>query len=132
MILRDPQMTRAEKLLAATTAGAEERAVLVRDVDPLVAIAVLGNPQLTDAEVETFAAMPDVNVNVLVALGTKGDPGLGRVLLRNPGTPMATARRILDGLPVADLEGVAADPAVPARTRECADLRRKTLPPTPR
>jgi hypothetical protein len=48
----------------------EERAILVLDRDDFVATAVLANPGVTIGEVEAFAAMQDVSVEVLREIGS--------------------------------------------------------------
>ena len=116
-------MTLKEKLIATLKGTPEERAVLIQDVSPLVATAVLGSPRLTEAEVETFAALPNVNAVVLPAIA--GHAGwlsfsdsqedvarayrIAAALLRNPQTPPATARRILCWLPADQVQATRFD-----------------------
>src|SRR4029077_21188312 len=51
------RLTTKDKIITALQGTREERTILVRDPNRIVAMAVLGSPKLTDAEVESFAAM---------------------------------------------------------------------------
>lgn len=123
-----------EKLIAALKGTAEERAVLIQDGHRLVAAAVLGCPRLTLAEVEAFAAIPNVNPIAVPAIAGRaawlyargGQEDVTRAyriaasLLRNPRTPPATARRLLSWLPVDHVRAVATDPGVRVSVRQAA------------
>jgi len=63
-------MTTAGKVIAALKGGREERAILIRDPNRIVASAVLGSPRVTGAEVETFAGMKNVSDEILRSIGT--------------------------------------------------------------
>ena len=58
-------MLPSEKIKAALTGNMEERLLLIRDSNKLVARAVLGSPKLTDQEIENFASMKNVTEEVL-------------------------------------------------------------------
>src|SRR5262249_53908853 len=55
------RMDTKEKIIAALKGTREERAILVRDPNRLVATAVIGSPRLTEAEIESFSAMKNVS-----------------------------------------------------------------------
>ncbi len=59
-----------ERMKLATRGTREQRSVLVRDPNRLVAAAVLSSPKLTDSEVEQFAKMANVAEDVLRVIGT--------------------------------------------------------------
>ena len=55
------QMSVMERMKVATRGTREERSILVRDPNRLVAAAVLSSPKLTESEVESFAKMANVS-----------------------------------------------------------------------
>src|SRR5262249_56564015 len=80
----------AEKVIAALKGTREERAVLVRDPNRIVATAVLGSPKVTDAEIDSFAAMKNVSDVILRQIGTNKEwtkrYSVVSNLVRNPRT----------------------------------------------
>ena len=48
-------------MITALKGTREERAILIRDPNRIVATAVLGSPKVTDGEIESFAAMKNVS-----------------------------------------------------------------------
>jgi len=122
-----------DNFTTALEGNSEERASLVRDRDDVVATAVLANPGVTIGEVEAFAAMKDVSVEVLREIGsrrrwTKHYSVLAN-LVRNPHTPISTTKYLVPGLRTSDLEGLAADREVPDVLRRFAwtALQRRLL-----
>ena len=63
------RLNTAEKTIAALKGSREERAILVRDPNRIVAAAVLSSPKVTDGEIEAFAAMKNVSDQVLRTIG---------------------------------------------------------------
>ena len=63
------RLNTAEKIITALKGIREERAILIRDPNRIVATAVLGSPRLTDAEIESFAAMKNVSDEILRKIG---------------------------------------------------------------
>ena len=128
-------MSSAEKLVAALRGTSEERALLIQDADPLVATTVLASPVLTLSDIETYAAMENVSVSVLlnIAAGWAEHARIVELLLRNPSTPTGTARRLIFGLPLDRLKALSGDLGVPERLRETAQrrLREQSLPSEP-
>ncbi len=59
------RMTVAEKVKCAMLGTREERFILIRDVNRLVAAAVLSSPKINDSDVEAFAKMANVSEDVL-------------------------------------------------------------------
>ena len=53
-------MSVVQKVKAAFTGTKEERMILIRDSNKLVARAVMQSPKLTEDEVENYASMKDV------------------------------------------------------------------------
>ncbi len=85
-------MTVAEKINAALMGSQEQRTILVRDSNKIVARAVLQSPKLNDEEVEKIATMKNVSEEVLrlVAMNRKfiKSYGVARNLINNPRTPI--------------------------------------------
>jgi hypothetical protein len=81
-----------ERIKLAMRGNREERMVLIRDRSKLVSLAVLDSPKVNDAEMETFAAMKNVQESVLRAIAGKRqcmkNYGVMRTLVNNPKTPI--------------------------------------------
>ena len=92
VLQRTHRMSVLEKVKAALTGSQEERMILVRDRNKLVARAVMQSPKLSDREVENFAAMKDVCEEVLrlIAANSKFMKlyVVVRALVNNPRTPI--------------------------------------------
>jgi hypothetical protein len=88
----------------------EERLLLIRDSNKLVARAVLGSPKLTDMEIENFASMKNVTEEVLrlIAMNRKFMKAyaVARQLINNPRTPIDVGLPLLNRLNERDLKGV--------------------------
>jgi hypothetical protein len=101
----------------------EERTVLVRDRNRIVCTAVLGSPRLTEAEVESFAAMKNVSDEILRSIAhnrewTKKYPVVLN-LIKNPRTPVGLALGMVSRLNPRDMKALTAD-------RNVAEVLRKT------
>jgi predicted component of type VI protein secretion system len=59
----------AQRMTLAMKGSREERAVLVRDPNKIVAVAVLSSPKLTETEVESIAKMANVSDEILRIIG---------------------------------------------------------------
>ena len=60
----------AQKALLAMRGGREERLILVRDSNKVVALCVLRNPRINDQEIEMLANMRNVSDVVLRTIGS--------------------------------------------------------------
>jgi hypothetical protein len=112
------------KLLTALKGTREERAILIRDPNRLVAMAVLGSPRITEAEIESFSAMKNVSDQVLREIGhhrewTKRYTVINN-LVRNPRTPIGMALNLVPRLGPRDVKGVSLDRNVPEPVRKQA------------
>jgi hypothetical protein len=118
------RLNTADKVVTALKGNREERAVLVRDPNRIVATAVLGSPRLTDAEVESFAAMKNVSDEVLRIIGSNREwsrrYGVISSLVRNPRTPLAISIGMVSRLNPRDLRSIAVDKNVPEVIRKQA------------
>jgi hypothetical protein len=129
------RLNTAEKVVTALKGNREERAVLVRDPNRIVATAVLGSPRLTDAEVEAFAGMKNVSDEVLRIIGANREwsrrYGVIQNLVRNPRTPLAISIGMVPRLNPKDLKSIAVDKNVPEVIRKQAQRFIKGPPQRP-
>jgi hypothetical protein len=107
----------AQRLSRAMKGSREERAILIRDPNKIVAAAVLSSPKLTEVEVENIAKMANVSEEVLrIIAGTRAWVKNYRIILslvKNPKTPPAISMNLLVRLTEADLKKVSSDRNVP-------------------
>src|SRR5947209_6452468 len=59
----------AQRIALAMKGTREERAILIRDPNKIVAVAVLSSPKLTETEVESIAKMANVSEEILRIIG---------------------------------------------------------------
>jgi len=111
------RLSTADKVITALRGSREERGILVRDPNRLVSTAVLGSPRLTEAEVESFAAMKNISDEILRKIGTNKDwtkrYTVVSSLVRNPKTPLAISLGMVSRLNPKDLKSIAVDRNVP-------------------
>jgi hypothetical protein len=129
IVQRLAAMTVPEKVKAAMKGSREMRAILVRDSNKMVALAVLASPKLTEAEVEAICRMGSVGEDVLRTIGhtrawTKAY-GVVRALVKNSKTPVAMSLTLLSRLTEKDIRAVSIDRNVPDPLRIAA--RRKVV-----
>jgi len=123
-------MNPAQRLSRAMKGTREERSILIRDPNKIVAVAVLSSPKLSEAEVEAIAKMANVSDEILRIIGnTRAWVKSYRVvsaLTRNPKTPQALAMNLLSRLQEKDVKLLVSDRNVPDSLRMAA--RRKLGP----
>ena len=121
----------AQKAVMAMKGGREERMILIRDTNKVVAMGVLKNGRITDQEIEVIARLRNVCDDVLRAVGTHRDwvksYTVILALVQNPRTPQGIASNFIPRLSVKDLKGLAKSRDVPELIRRNAkrifDLR---------
>jgi hypothetical protein len=118
------RLNTAEKIITALKGSREERSILIRDPNRLVATAVLGSPRITDAEIESISAMKSVSDEILRTIGnhrewTKRYTVLNN-LVRNPRTPVGIALNMVPRLNPRDIKSIAVDRNVPEPVRKQA------------
>jgi hypothetical protein len=117
------RMTVAEKINTALMGNQEERTLLVRDSNKIVARAVVQSPKLSDQEVENIATMKNVSEEVLrlVAMNRKFIRSYGVVhnLINNPRTPIDTGLPLIHRLNDRDLKEL-------SRNKNVAEVIRST------
>lgn len=117
-------LTTGKKVKAALTGDSQARNFLIRDPNRLVALAVLGSPKITEAEIEHFAAMKNVSADVLRRIGTNRDwtkkYTVVSSLVKNPRTPLPIAMGFISRLQPRDMKAIAVDKNVPEGIRRAA------------
>jgi hypothetical protein len=120
-------MTVSERMGAAMKGSREERAILIRDPNKLVSVAVLSSPKLNESEVENFAKMANVSDEVLRIIGqTRAwvkNYGVASSLTKNPKTPLAVSLHLMQRLTDRDLKMITLDRNVQEPLRIAARKR---------
>jgi hypothetical protein len=118
------RLNTADKVVTALKGNREERAILIRDPNRIVATAVLGSPRVTEAEIESFAGMKNVSDEILRQIGSHKEwtrhYGVVSSLVRNPRTPLAISLGMVSRLNPRDIKSVAVDRNVPEAIRKHA------------
>jgi len=116
-------MNVAQRLNVAMKGSREERAILIRDPNRIVAAAVLSSPKLTETEVVGIARMGSVSEDVLrIIAGNRAWMKNYQVVLalaRNAKTPVAVSMNLLARLSDRDLKAISTD-------RNVSDVLRMT------
>jgi hypothetical protein len=114
-------MTVAQRLNLAMKGSREERAVLIRDPNKIVGVAVLSSPKLTETEVESIAKMTSISDELLrIVANTRAwvkNYGVTLALAKNPKTPVAVSMNLLARLNDRDLKTLSTDRNVPELLR---------------
>jgi len=110
LLQRISRLSAAEKIGLALKGNQEERLLLIRDSNKLVARAVLQSPKLTDAEIEAYASMKSVTEEVLRLITMNRafmkSYAVVRALVNNPRAPIDVALPLLNRLNERDLKGL--------------------------
>lgn len=130
-IQRTQRMSVVQKVKAALTGTKEERMLLIRDSNKLVARAVMQSPKLTEDEVEKFAAMKDVCEDALrvITLNRRFMKlyVVVRALVNNPRTPIDVGLHLIQRVNEFDLKRLSSNRNVSDVIRHTAEkiVRRK-------
>lgn len=113
-----------DRIKIALRGSREQRGVLVRDPNKVVAVAVLGSPKLNVTEIEAYARMTSVQEEVLRIIGSsrhwiKHYPVIAGLVL-NPKTPIAISMPLVMRLNERDLKLIARDRNVADGVRAAA------------
>ena len=111
------KMNVPQKVQRATKGSREERAILIRDPNKMISLAVLSSPKLTVTEVEAFARAGNVAEDCLRTIAmTRAwmkSYNVVAALTRNPKTPVAISMNLLSRLTEKDLRTISTDRNVP-------------------
>jgi hypothetical protein len=120
----------AQRLALAMKGTREERAVLIRDPNKIVAVAVLSSPKISESEVANIAKMANVSEEILRIIGnTRAWMKSYTVtcsLVKNPKTPIAVSMNLLQRLTEKDLKMLTTDRNISDVVRTAA--RKKIAP----
>lgn len=118
----------AQKAILAMKGGREERIILVRDTNKVVALSVLKNARLTEGEVEAIASMRNVSDEILRNIGINREWSknytVAANLVRNPRTPPSLSTNFISRLNNKDLKTIGGDRNVPEIIRR---MSKRTL-----
>jgi hypothetical protein len=107
----------AQRVALAMKGSREERAILIRDPNKIVAVGVLSSPKMTDSEAESIAKMANVSDEILRIIAfTRAwvkNYGVVLALAKNPKTPVAVSMNLLSRLNEKDLRILSTDRNVP-------------------
>jgi hypothetical protein len=117
MFLQIQRMSVAERMKLAMLGNKEVRSILIRDPVRTVQVAVVGNPRITESEVERISLSKTVDDEVLRVILSNRD-WLKRypikvALVGNPRTPVKTSMRLLPHLREKELKDVARSRGLP-------------------
>jgi hypothetical protein len=117
----------SERIALAMKGSRECRAVLIRDPNKIVAVAVLSSPKVTETEIEAYAKMANLSEEVLRIIGTTRtwvrNYAVASGLARNPKTPLAISLNLINRLHERDLRLLSIDRNVPEPLRIAARKR---------
>ena len=118
---RIASMTVAQRVGLAMKGSREERGILIRDPNKIVAVAVLSSPKMTESEIESMAKMASLSEEILRVIANNRAwmkrYGIIAALVRNPKTPVAISMNLLARLSERDLRAVSTDKNVPEALR---------------
>jgi hypothetical protein len=118
------RMTVSERVQTALKGNREERIILIRDANRIVASAVLDSPKLSDSEVEAIALMKNVSEEVLRVVGTKREFAKNYTvihnLVKNARTPIATTLGLINRILTSDLRALSRNKNIPEVLRKTA------------
>ena len=126
------RLNTADKVVTALKGNREERAILIRDPNRIVATAVLGSPRVTESEIESFAGMKNVSDEILRQIGTHKEwtrhYGVVSSLVKNPRTPLAISIGMVSRLNPRDIKSLSVDRNVPEAIRKQAQKFIRAVP----
>ena len=110
-------MNPAQRLALAVKGTREERAILIRDPNKIVALAALSSPKMTETDVERIAKMTNASDEILRIIGSTRawakNYGVVSALTKNPKTPLAVSMNLLSRLHEQDVKMLSVDRNVP-------------------
>jgi hypothetical protein len=126
-------MTISEKIALAYKGSKEERRILIGDTNKLIGIAVLKSRSLSINEVESFAAMRNLDEEIYRRIAASREwmrkPAVMLALVRNPRTPLDISLPLLKRLAVRELRAIVRDrnlaPVLRTSARKLLVLRRR-------
>jgi len=122
VLQRIAAMKVGDRIKVALLGTRDERSILIRDTNKIVAMAVLESPKVGESEMEAFAAMRNVQEDVLRTIARNRrfmkHYAVVRALVNNPRSPIDVAMPLLNHLMVLDLQHL-------TRNKNISDTLRK-------
>lgn len=124
LLQRLATMTVLDRVKLALTGGREERIVLIRDPNKVVQRCVLQSPRVTDVEVESFASMTVLTMEILRIISINRqwmkNYSIVKNLIFNSKTPLDISMHQLARLTPRDLKVLSMSKSVPETLRSMA------------
>lgn len=124
LLERLAKMNVLERVKLALTGGREERIILIRDPNKVVQRSVLQSPRLTEAEVESFASMTTLTMEILRIIAHNRlwmkNYTIVKNLIFNSKTPLDITMHQLPRLTPRDLKILSTSKSVPETLRSTA------------
>lgn len=124
LLERLAKMNVLERVKLALTGGREERIILIRDPNKVVQRSVLQSPRLTEAEVESFASMTTLTMEILRIIAHNRlwmkNYTIVKNLMFNSKTPLDITMHQLARLTPRDLKILSTSKSVPETLRSTA------------
>ena len=124
LLERMAKMTVLDRVKLALTGGREERIVLIRDPNKVVQRCVLQSPRVTDVEVESFASMTTLTMEILRIISNNRqwmkNYSIVKNLIFNSKTPLDITMHQLARLTPRDLKVLSMSKSVPETLRSMA------------
>ena len=124
MVKQIAEMSIPQKIQASIKGDREVRNLLVRDANKLVCCAVIKSPRVTEAEIEFYSNLRNVQTDVLRLIAMNRDwlksYKIVSNLIKNPRTPLAFTMKLLPRLNSKDLKLLVRDKNIPEALRTMA------------
>ncbi|HVT05776.1 MAG TPA: hypothetical protein VHL58_20670 [Thermoanaerobaculia bacterium] len=118
------RMTVGERVQAAFKGNKTVRGILIKERNKLVCSAVIRSPRVNDSEVEAYAAMRNIEEEVLRLIGMKREwmakYPIMITLIKNPKAPIGVVLPLINRLTLRDLKKLAEDRGVPETIRSAS------------
>lgn len=117
-------MSVPQKIQAAIKGDREVRGILVRDANKMVCTAVIKSPRITEAEVEFYSNLRNVQTDVLRIIANNREwmrnYKIVSNLVHNPRTPLTFSMKLIHRLNSKDIRNLVRDRGVPEALRTTA------------
>ena len=121
LLQRIARLTVPQKVRRALVGSQEERLILIRDSNRVVVRSVIQSPKLSDSEIESFAAMRNVQEEILRIISKNRvfmkNPAVMRALVFNPRSPIDVSLPLIKLLKDRDVKLLTIDKNVPDAVR---------------
>ncbi|MBN2384195.1 hypothetical protein JXQ70_15060 [bacterium] len=121
---RIAEMNVGDRIKLAKFGTREERMLLIRETNKLVALAAVTSPKMTEDEVEQVARMKNLIDDVLREIGKNREymksPSIRRALLENPRTPIGISLDLIKHVTERELGDLAKNRNIPETIRTTA------------